>query len=92
MGLGLTAIVRKVHAKHSLIARPSSSCRPKRYCLKAALAKSVFEDSDKGVTHVDRLFGEVSLKKQIEQHDEIAAVANHPSILEQMKMIVLERA
>ena len=57
---------------------------PKRYCLTAALLKSMSEDSDNGVVHVDSLFGEISPKKQIEQHDEIAAVANHPSVLDQI--------
>ena len=61
---------------------------PKRFCLTAALLKSIQEDSEKGPQHMVELFGEATLKKQIEHHDAIALVAKHPSILGQMKMLL----
>ena len=54
---------------------------PKRYCLTAAMLKSVMEDEAKGKPHVETLCAESTIKKTIENHDQVAAVVNHPTIL-----------
>ena len=61
---------------------------PMRYCLTAGLLKAIMEDEAKGAAHVDTLFADPNTKKSIEEHDKLAGMISHITILIQLKLLV----